>query len=327
MSDAPAVATDATAPLLEVSDLTVRFPGAPVSAHRVSFSLRRGDLLGVVGESGSGKSVTMMAILGLLPPSATVTGRVRFNGIDLLGAGEDELRAARGGGIAVVFQDPLAALNPGLTVGAHLDESLRLRRPRLSRADRRARAIAVLADVGLPNGPSLLRRFPHELSGGMRQRVLIAVALAGDPAVLLADEPTTALDVTLAAEILDLLDDLRRRRDLAVVLVSHDLNLVASRCEQVIVMYRGEVVERAPASVVFRHPAHPYTMMLSANTLDPFVPRRLVDAPTATTVAPTVGCPFAPRCPRRIAICDTVAPVAVQLDPTHEALCHRAGEP
>lgn len=262
-------------PLLEVEGLTVRFPGAPVSARDVSFRLSRGELLGVVGESGSGKTVTMMAILGLLPPSAVVTGSVRYGGVELIGMRRGALRALRGRQIAVVFQDPLAALNPGLMVGATLNESLRLHRPRLSRAERRLRALAVLRDVGLPNGARLLRRFPHELSGGMRQRVLIAVALAGEPDVILADEPTTALDVTLAAEILDLLDELRQRRNLAVVLVSHDLNLVSSRCDHVLVMHRGEVVERARADVVFRNPEHPYTKMLVANTLDPFEPRPL----------------------------------------------------
>jgi len=277
VTGSPAHGSPATAdrPLLEVEGLTVRFPGAPVSARDVSFRLCRGDLLGVVGESGSGKTVTMMAILGLLPPNAVVTGSVRYDGTELVGQRAGSLQAVRGGRIAVVLQDPLSALNPSMVVGATLNESLRLHRPRLSRAERRDRAVAVLRDVGLPNGASLLRRFPHELSGGMRQRVLIAVALAADPEVLLADEPTTALDVTLAAEILDLLDDLRRRRNLAVVLVSHDLNLVSSRCDDVLVMHRGEVVERARADVVFRRPQHPYTKMLVANTLDPFVPRPL----------------------------------------------------
>jgi oligopeptide/dipeptide ABC transporter ATP-binding protein len=317
-------AADRADALLEVRDLTVRFPGSPPSAHAVSFTLDHGDLLGVVGESGSGKSVTMMALLGLLPTNAIVSGSVRFDGEELLEPTGRRLRAVRGRSIAIVFQDPLSALNPGFTVGSQIGETLRLHRPRLGRAERRARAIAVLRDVGLPDGANLLRRFPHELSGGMRQRVLLAVALAGDPKVLLADEPTTALDVTLAAEILDLLDELRSTRDLAVVLVSHDLNLVASRCTDVLVMYSGEVVERADAASVFGEPAHPYTRMLVDRTLDPFVPHTLTDAPSAPhlDVRADRGCVFAPRCPVRIDRCAAVVPPTIAVGPRHAAACH-----
>ncbi|MBI5089672.1 MAG: ABC transporter ATP-binding protein, partial [Actinobacteria bacterium] len=251
-------------PVLEVDELTVRFPGSQPSARAVSFSLAQGDLLGVVGESGSGKSVTMMALLGLLPRNAIVTGSVRFGGHELLEPTGRRLRAVRGRNIAIVFQDPLSALNPGFTIGSQIGETLRLRRQRLSRAERRARAIEVLRDVGLPDGANLLRRFPHELSGGMRQRVLLAVALAGDPQVLLADEPTTALDVTVQAQILRLLAEIRTRMGMGILFITHDLGIVRKFADRTCVMTGGHIVEAGPTAEIFAAPRHDYTKKLLA---------------------------------------------------------------
>ena len=292
--------------LLEVRDLSIRFVDRDPVVRDVSFGVRAGEMLGLVGESGSGKTMSLLAILGLVDPRAQVSGEIWFGG-DRVSGGES-LRRLRGRHVALVFQDPLSALNPSFTIGWQIEESLRLQRPDLSGAERRRRVYEVMDEVGLPQPRRLAGLFPHEFSGGMRQRALLALALAGDPEVLLADEPTTALDVTLAAEILDLLDGLRRLRTLGVILVSHDLNLVASRCDRVVVMYAGVVVETARAASIFSTPAHPYTRALLRATVDPFVDAVLPPGSAADpldALPGVVGCPFALRCPYSAEVCRT----------------------
>jgi oligopeptide/dipeptide ABC transporter ATP-binding protein len=289
--------------LLVLEHLSVRFetPRGPVQAVRdASFVLEQGSTLGLVGESGSGKSVTAQALLGLLPPSARVeTGSARFEGRELIGLPARELRALRGRRIAMVFQDPLSALDPLATIGRQLAEVLETHLA-LRRREVRQRCAAALGEVGIPDPEERLRRYPHELSGGQRQRVLIAMALLCDPRVLLADEPTTALDVTLQAQVLDLFEQLQQRHGTAVLLITHDLGVVARACERVLVMYAGRIVEEAPVEALFAAPLHPYTRGL----LDS-LPR--LDAPGGHALRPIpgsppdpldlpVGCAFAPRC-------------------------------
>ncbi|HTW18305.1 MAG TPA: dipeptide/oligopeptide/nickel ABC transporter permease/ATP-binding protein [Nocardioides sp.] len=255
---------DADAPLLAVRELRVRFDtpgGEVVAADGVDYEVRAGEVLAVVGESGSGKTVSSLAPLGLLGEQALVEGSARFRGTELVGADEQTLRMVRGAGIGIVFQDPYAALNPLRRIGSQVAEGLPLG---LSKDDARERVVELLGSVGLPEPASLVDRYPHELSGGMRQRVLIAAALAGDPAVLIADEPTTALDVTTQAEVLTLLQKLGRDRGLALVLVSHDLAVVADLADRVVVMRHGRVVETGPTADVLAGPRHPYTRDLVA---------------------------------------------------------------
>ncbi|HEX3552666.1 MAG TPA: ABC transporter ATP-binding protein [Thermoanaerobaculia bacterium] len=262
--------------LLAVRGLTIAFPGAggwrPV-VRGVSLAVERGEIFGLVGESGSGKTLTALAILGLLPPNARVTaGRIELQGpgagatvetMDLLTLGPRELRRVRGGRIGLVFQEPATALNPAYTIGFQVVEAVRAHRA-LSRREAREEAVRLLDRVALPDARRRLADYPHQLSGGQRQRVMIAVALAGGPDLLLADEPTTALDVTLQAQILELLEDLRRDLGLAVLLITHDLGVVAETCDRVAVMHAGEIVEAAAVEALFRSPAHPYTRALLA---------------------------------------------------------------
>jgi len=257
----------ATPPLLTVDRLTVTVPGAagPVPVVReASFTVGRGELLGLVGESGAGKSLTAYAILRLLPPGARAAGgRVLLEGRDLLALPEAEMRAVRGRRIAMVFQEPMTALNPAFTVGFQVVEAVRAHRP-LGRRGAREEAVALLDRVAIPDPRSRLGSYPHELSGGQRQRVVIAMALACRPDLLLADEPTTALDVTVQAQILDLLASLREELGLAVLLITHDLAVVAQRCERAVVMHGGRVVEEGPVEPLFRAPEHPHTRALLA---------------------------------------------------------------
>ncbi|PKP63063.1 MAG: peptide ABC transporter ATP-binding protein, partial [Alphaproteobacteria bacterium HGW-Alphaproteobacteria-8] len=255
-----------TAPVLEVENLTTVFgvrDGAVHAVNGVSFSLRPGELLGVVGESGSGKSVTMMSLLRLLPmpPARIVAGRVLFQGRDLVTLDDESLRRVRGPGVGFVFQDPMTSLNPVYTVGYQLMEPLRAHL-RLSKTQARARAAELLALVGIPSPEARLDDYPHQFSGGMRQRVMIAIALSCDPRVLIADEPTTALDVTIQAQIIALVKELRARLGMAVVWITHDLGVVAGIADRVMVMYAGQVVESAAVQALYDNPAHPYTRAL-----------------------------------------------------------------
>ncbi|MFF7455061.1 dipeptide ABC transporter ATP-binding protein [Kitasatospora sp. NPDC008115] len=320
------------APLLRVRDLRVDFTGprgaAPVPALRgVDLTLRRGETLGIVGESGSGKSVTALAVLGLLPGTARVRGSVRLDGRELLGLPGRELAAVRGRRIAMVFQDPLSALTPVHRIGDQLIEALRVHRPGLGRAAARERAAELLDLVGIPAPDRALDRFPHEFSGGMRQRAVIAMAVANDPDVLLADEPTTALDVTIQAQVLDVLRTARRETGAALVLVSHDLGVIAGMADRVAVMYAGRVVETAGVDELFAAPRHPYTLGLlgAVPRLDgrrgPLVPIPGTPAPMA---ALPHGCPFAARCPLAEDRCRTAEPPLA--GDGHLAACVRAGE-
>jgi ABC-type dipeptide/oligopeptide/nickel transport system ATPase component len=249
-------------PILEIADLEVTFPTAEgdVSAVRgVNLSVEPGQVLGVVGESGSGKTVTMLATLGLLPGTSRVTGSVRFKGKELLGLAPSELRKVRGSGIAMIFQDARTSLNPVHTIGHQIVEGIRIHHPEVSRKDAAKRAVELLSLVGIPRADKRARDYPHQFSGGMCQRAMIAMAVANNPDVLVADEPTTALDVTIQAQILDLLRDIRREKGVAIVIISHDLGVVAGLADRVAVMYAGRVVERGTVDDVYAEARHPYT--------------------------------------------------------------------
>jgi peptide/nickel transport system ATP-binding protein len=291
-------------PLLEVNDLRVTFatPRGDVKAVQgVSLSLEQGRTLGIVGESGSGKTVLSRAIMGLLPPqSATQTGSVRFEGDEILNASNAQLRRLWGTHIAMVFQDPMTSLNPVLRIGHQITEPLKLHL-KLDRAEARETAISLLTQVGIPSPIERFDAYPSHLSGGMRQRVMIAIALACAPRLLMADEPTTGLDVTVQAQILDLLATLQRDRQMGMILVTHDLGVVATRTDEIIVMYAGNVVERAPTPVLFSRMAMPYTEALLRSTpriANPSHTRLLtIEGRPPDLSSPPPGCPFAPRCP------------------------------
>jgi len=315
-------------PLLEVANLRIEFPGPDGPIHPVDgvrLSIARGELLALVGESGCGKSLTSLAILRLVPPPGRIApGSVLlFDGVDLLGLAPDAMRRMRGRRIGMVFQDPMTSLNPVFTVGQQLQEAIRTHHPG-SRAVTRERALALLDEVGVPDPAGRLGAYPHQLSGGLRQRALIALALAGEPDLLLADEPTTALDVTVQAQILELLDRLRASRGMGVLLVTHDLGVVAGRADRVAVMYAGQIVEEAPTRRLFAHPAHPYTRGLFRS-----IPR--LDAPVDRLVpiggsvpAPAhwpAGCRFHPRCPEAMPRCRVEAPPRRVVGPGHETAC------
>ena len=253
------------APLLEVQDLSIRFAsrGAerPAISH-LDFSLAAGEVLGLVGESGSGKSVTALAVMRLLDPAAQVRGAIRFEGADLLALDPEAMRRKRGRDIAMIFQEPMTALNPVMSIGDQVAEAVRAHRPELSRKEARRVAIQSLEEVAIPEPESRSRQYPHQFSGGQRQRIMIAMAIANRPRLLIADEPTTALDVTVQAQILALLDDLRRRFGLAMLFISHDLAVVSRVADRVVVLRKGLVLESGPVKQVFHNPLHPYTRSL-----------------------------------------------------------------
>ena len=294
----PAMTPAMTSPLLTVEDLSVRI-GTALPVDRVSFHVMPGEMLGLVGESGSGKSLTLRAILRLLPPAAQTTGRVLWGGHDLVTAPAPTLAAIRGGQIAMIFQEPMTALNPLLPVGLQITESLAVHAGLRGTAARR-RAVELLDQVGIPDARRRLANYPHEFSGGMRQRVMIAIALAAGPKLLLADEPTTALDVTIQDQILQLLLRLKDELHMSVVLVTHDLGVVAETCDRVAVLYAGRVMETAPVEAVFRRPSHAYTLGL-IRSLPGAAPSRsrlagIGGTPPDPRALPP-GCRFAPRCP------------------------------
>jgi oligopeptide/dipeptide ABC transporter ATP-binding protein len=289
-------------PLLEVDGLKVDFPtamGNVRAVDRMSFSLRRGETLGVVGESGSGKSVLLRSVMGLIRPQvAVIRGSVRFDGRELVGRPRKELRTLWGSQIAIVFQDPMTSLNPVVRVGRQITEAITKGQP--TDSEPRGRALDLLEQVGIPEPARRLRQYPHELSGGMRQRVAIAMAIAGSPKLLLADEPTTALDVTVQAQILDLLGDLCRELRMAMILVSHDLGVVATRTDRIIVMYAGQVVEQAPAAELFERTLAPYTEALIRSIPSMDQPRHsrlyTIGGRPPNLLSPPAGCRFSPRC-------------------------------
>ena len=325
---------DGAQPVLDVRGLKTVFRtrGGEIHAvNDVSFSLQPGELLGVVGESGSGKSVTMMSLLGLLPspPAMNKGGQVLFEGKDLLTISQPELRAVRGGRIGFIFQDPMTSLNPVFTVGFQIMEPLR-RHMGMTKAQARTRAAELLDLVGIPDAARRLSDYPHQFSGGMRQRVMIAIALACDPRVLIADEPTTALDVTIQAQILELVRDLRTKLGMAIVWITHDLGVIAGIADRVMVMYGGQVVEMAPVRELFARPRHPYTKALLQT-----IPalhgardarlRTIEGQPPILRKAPA-ACPFLSRCAHAVPVCGLENPARRTLSAGHDVACHRAEE-
>jgi len=313
--------------LLEVRDLTVHFDtedGLVEAVDGVTFNVRSGEILGVVGESGSGKSVTALALLRLIrPPGRIVQGAVRFEGTDLVRLSEDEMRAVRGTRIAMVFQSPRTALNPVLTVGRQISRLFELHQG-ASRAEGRARTIEMLKLVGISEPERRARQYAHQLSGGMCQRAMIAMALATSPRLLLADEPTTGLDVSIAAQILDLLRDLGRRTGASILLITHDLGVVAEVCDRVAVMHAGQIVEVGAVRAIFARPRHPYTQALVRSI--PRIDREGTMEPIPGTVpsllAPPPGCRYADRCPRVLDVCRRDRPALRAATPHHDVACH-----
>jgi oligopeptide/dipeptide ABC transporter ATP-binding protein len=317
-------------PLLAVDHLTTGFDvrGTFVPAVLdVSFQVGRGETLCLVGESGSGKSLTALSILRVVGrPGCIRTGRIVFKGTELLELPEREMQRVRGGGIGLIFQEPAAALNPVFTIGAQIEETL-LVHGRATRRTARARAIDLLEAVRVPDPATRVRDYPHQLSGGLRQRALIALALAGDPELVIADEPTTALDATVQAEILELLRDLQRRRALALVLITHDLGIVAAMADRVAVMYAGRIVEEAPVNALFSAPLHPYTRALLGSMPGGAPGSRLVAIPGTVPAPGTLppGCCFAPRCPSRFEPCATLHPGTTRFPDGRTVKCYLHG--
>ncbi|WGF88041.1 ABC transporter ATP-binding protein [Marinivivus vitaminiproducens] len=319
------------APLLEVQDLRTHFQteqGLFRAVDGVSFSVAPGRTLGVVGESGCGKSVTSLSIMRLLaePPAIRAGGRVLFEGEDLLTTSSSAMRRIRGNRIAMIFQEPMTSLNPVYTIGDQLTEGLR-RHTGIGRKDARAKAIAMLDLVRIPAPERRIDEYPHNLSGGMRQRAMIAMALICEPALLIADEPTTALDVTIQAQILEILRDLRARTGTAIILITHDLGVIAEMADDVVVMYAGKVVERADIGSLFADPQHPYTIGLLGS-----IPRLEGDADRLSTIEGSVpppfalpaGCRFSPRCPLATDQCRQEEPPLRAFGATHDVACWRA---
>ncbi len=318
--------------VLDVRGLSTVFKtrtGEVHAVNQVSFSLEKGELLGVVGESGSGKSVTMMSLIGLIPspPAEIRSGQVLFDGMDLLKVDADTLRDIRGARIGFVFQDPMTSLNPVFTVGFQLREPL-MRHMGMNKRQANRRAAELLELVGIPDAAARLKDYPHQFSGGMRQRVMIAIALACDPEVLIADEPTTALDVTIQAQILELVRELRQKLGMAIIWITHDLGVIAGIADRVMVMYGGQVVEQAAVRDLFKHPRHPYTEAL-LETIPHVRGARaerlkvIEGQPPILGAAPT-ACPFRDRCPRAMEICGRENPVLEPVGPDHLVACHLA---
>jgi peptide/nickel transport system ATP-binding protein len=319
-----------TEPLLELKRLAVSFAtddGTVRAVDGIDLALQRGRTLGLVGESGCGKSVTSLAVMGLLPPeNSRVSGEVHFEGRDLLTIPQAELRDLRGARLAMIFQEPMTSLNPSFTIGNQIAEAIR-RHQGLNAAEARERAIEMLRLVRIPSPEKRIDDYPHKLSGGMRQRAMIAMALACGPQLLIADEPTTALDVTIQAQILDLMRGLRRDTGTAIILITHDLGVVAEMADDVAVMYAGQIVERAPVESLFARPEHPYTVGLlgSIPKLDqkreslPSIEGRVPDM-----AHPPEGCRFAARCPFVEPACREAVPPLVEVAPGHLSRCRRA---
>ena len=325
--------TTANGNLLEVRDLRTYFStedGEVKAVDGVSFQLKRGETLGIVGESGSGKSVTNLSIIRLIPspPGRIVSGQVLFDGVDILALKEADVRRIRGRRIAMIFQDPMTSLNPFMKISRQLMEITELH---LGHTKRQAydHAIEMLETVGIPDARTRVDNYPHEFSGGMRQRVMIAMALSCQPELLIADEPTTALDVTIQAQILELIKTLKRATGTSVILITHDLGVVAGMTDHLIVMYAGKVFEQAPTAELFASPGNPYTKGLLRSVPDPTAKQgklyQIPGAPPDVAHLPA-GCPFAPRCQRAEDLCSREFPPFVQLTAEHFSLCHFADE-
>jgi peptide/nickel transport system ATP-binding protein len=320
--------------ILDVDNLEVRFPtddGVVHAVRGVSYKLEPGEVLGIVGESGSGKSVTSLAVMGLLPKTARVTGSVKFRGRELLGLNDRAMSGVRGLGISMVFQDPMTSLNPVYKIGVQLAEALKVHDHGLSDKDAQRRSIDLLDLVGIPNAKDRVNQYPHEFSGGMRQRVVIAIAMANGPDVIIADEPTTALDVTVQAQVLETLRTAQAETHAAIILITHDLGVVAGMADRVLVMYAGRPVEYGDVDDIYYRPRMPYTVGLLGSL--PRVDRGERQKLTPITGSPPsllnlpAGCPFTPRCPMRKANCETDEPELKPVDGVqHLAACHYSNE-
>jgi len=320
---------DQSATVLDVANLKTVFntrDGEVHAVNDVSFYLKPGELLGIVGESGSGKSVTMMSLLKLLPmpPAEIRSGSIEFDGRDIRAATDEELRNIRGGDIGFIFQDPMTSLNPVFSVGFQLIEPLRLHMG-MTKKQARQRAAELLELVGIPDAKARLKDFPHQFSGGMRQRVMIAIALACDPKVLIADEPTTALDVTIQAQILELIKELRQKLGMAIIWITHDLGVIAEIADRVAVMYAGQIVEHADVKELFANPQHPYTCAL-LETLPRMGEARAERLPSIDGQPPNLDhapahCEFAPRCKHAFARCRAENPLRRDISPAHDVAC------
>lgn len=313
--------------LLRIDGLRINFatPLGPLTALRgVSLEIEKGSVTGLVGESGCGKTITGRAVLGLLPTNCKIEGTIQFDGVELVRRSQREMQQMRGGRIAMIFQDPAAALNPVFTIGDQLLNVLRRHKPRASTADRLRRAFELLDEVGLADPEQLVRAFPHQISGGMQQRVMIAIALAGSPDLLIADEPTTALDVTVQAQILDLLVSLRASRGLTVLLITHNMAVAARACQRIAVLYAGRVVEEGEVSDVLERPKHPYTRALLGAL--PTTGRRREPLAVIGGMVPSgldaiSGCVFASRCPNVMPICRAHHPPNFRVPPDRDVAC------
>ena len=315
-------------PILQVKNLQTDFftdDGVVKAVRDVSFDLYPGETLGIVGESGCGKSVTALSLMGLVqPPGKVVDGEVLFRGEDLLKLSAEEMREIRGRDIAMIFQDPLSSLNPVLKVGYQVEEAM-LAHQKFKRNQAEARTVSLMDQVRIPGAKSRVDDYPHQFSGGMRQRVMIAMGLSNEPDILIADEPTTALDVTVQAQIIELLRDLNRELDTSIMLITHNLGVVAGICSRVIVMYAGQIVEEGPAEQIFENPQHPYTWSLlrslpriDANRKDRL---RSIEGLPPDLISPPKGCAFHPRCPFRIERCFSDDPPIEQVDANQRAAC------
>ena len=322
----------ATTPLLRVRGLKTHFfteSGVAPAVDGVDLDIRPGEVLGLVGESGSGKSVTALSILRLVPdpPGKIVAGEIWFNGRDLLQLPWPEIRKVRGREISMIFQEPMTSLNPVFTIGRQVMEVILQHEPETRREGARDRAVRMLSEVGIPDAPTRMAQYPHELSGGMRQRVMIAIALALNPALLIADEPTTALDVTIQAQILDLMLEMKARHEAgAILLITHNLAVVAETCDRVAVMYGGKIQELAPVRELFHNPLHPYTrgLLASLPRVNGAPSRRLTTIPGAVPDIHNLpaGCKFTSRCPERFEPCPGLEPPFVEAAPGHWVRCH-----
>ena len=314
--------------ILEVRNLRTSFhiQGNTVQAVRgVDLSVSEGEILGIVGESGSGKSVSMKSIIRMLPESATIQAdAIRFGDTELTALSEKQMRDVRGNQITMIFQDPMTSLDPLKRVGAHITEVL-MRHRHMNRREAEAQAVDLLRKVGVPSPEIRVKQYPHEFSGGMRQRVLIAMALACHPKLLIADEPTTALDVTIQAQILDLIRDLQQQEQMSVVLITHDMGVVAQLCHRIAVMYGGLIMESADTNALFEQPAHPYTQALleSIPSIDETENERLtpIEGHAPSLLDPPSGCPFAPRCAHRLPECEKRCPELVEIAAGHFSRC------
>jgi peptide/nickel transport system ATP-binding protein len=326
-----ATSANTTARLLEVSRLSVTFPAADGSlfpaVNQLSFHIDSRETVAIVGESGCGKSVTAFSIMRLLQkPGRISAGRILYKGDDILLLTEPKMRALRGAAISMVFQEPMTSLNPVLKTGFQITEAIR-QHQNISKQAADAETVSLLAQVGIPSPAERYHAYPHQLSGGMKQRAMIAMALASNPRLLIADEPTTALDVTIQAQILQLMDDLKQQTGMSLLLITHNIGIVAERADRTIIMYAGSAVESGKTREILDSPLHPYTLALLASLPQngtPGEPLPVINGNITMTAANGGGCPFASRCPFKIEICTQKAPPLVEITPGHEAACWRA---